>query len=149
MTFSVSIIGSFRRHYEEVALTAKKFELLGVTVSSPAISRIINPGACYVRFESDPPQSSDEFIQAMALGNILDSDLVYVVAPAGYVGVTTCYELGRVHERGIPTYFSDIPQDLPIEVSPGSVLGVQDLVLKVSGDLVKSLGDPDASDYVR
>jgi hypothetical protein len=136
MTFSVSIIGSFRRYYETVVLTAKEFESMGVRVSSPAISRIVNPRARFVRFEVDSPQSSDQLIQAVALDKILGSDLVYVVAPSGYVGRSTCYELGRVHERHIPIYFSDIPRDLPIAVPPGSVLGVHDLVRKVSEDLI-------------
>lgn len=57
-----------------------------------------------------------------------------MVAPGGYVGVTTCYELGRAHGRRIPTYFSDVPRDLPIEVPPGSVLSVRDLVCRPVGD---------------
>ena len=132
MTFSVAIIGSFRRHYNIIVRTAEEFSSLGVRVSSPVVSRIINPGASYVRFETDSPHASDEVIQAATLRKILASDVVYVVAPGGYVGVTTCYELGRAHERRIPTYFADVPRDLPIEVPPGSVLGVHDLVREMS-----------------
>lgn len=80
MTFSVSIIGSFRQHYEGIVLSVKEFESLGVTVNSPAISKIINPGARYVRFQINSPQSSDQHIQAATLDKILGSDLVYVVA---------------------------------------------------------------------
>jgi hypothetical protein len=135
VTLSVSVIGSFRQHYEAVMLVVKEFESLGAAVRSPVVSRIINPGACYVRFETDSPQSSDQLIQAMTLGKILGSDLVYVVAPAGYIGQTTCYELGRVHERSIPTYFSETPCDLPIEISTESVLGVYDLMRRMTGNL--------------
>jgi hypothetical protein len=142
MTFSVSIIGSFRRHYEAVALTVKEFVSLGLVVRSPAISRIINPGARFVRFEIDSVQSPDQLIQAAALHKILGSDLVYVVAPGGYIGRTTCYELGRVHERRIPTYFSELPEDLPIEVSPGSVLGVRDLVREVTEEARQPVTSP-------
>jgi hypothetical protein len=130
---SVSIIGSFRQYYSQAALAVKEFESLGVNVRSPVVSRIVNPGDEYARFETDPPQSSDQLIQAMTMEKILSSDLIYVVAPGGYVGRTTCYELGRVHERSIPVYFSAPPCDLPIEVPPGSVLCVHDLVRKIRG----------------
>jgi len=131
MSFSVSIIGSFRQNYDAVIQVAEEFESLGVTVSSPAVSRIINPGAGFVRFETDSPWLPDQLIQAAALRRILSSDLVYVVAPGGYVGITTCYELGRVQECRIPTYFSAAPRDLPIAVPPESVVGVRDLVRRV------------------
>lgn len=124
---SVSIIGSFRQYYPEAILAVQEFAALGITVRSPAVSRIVNPGGDYIRFETDPPHSSDQFIQAATLQKILNSDLIYVVAPAGYIGRTTCYELGRIHERSIPVYFSAAPRDLPIEVSAGSVIDAHDL----------------------
>lgn len=130
---SVSVIGSFRQHYPEVALAVREFESLGITVRSPVVSRIVNPGDSYVRFETDPPDSSDELIQAQTLGKILGSDAAYVVAPLGYVGRTTCYELGRVQERSIPVYFSAVPRDLPIVVPPGSVLRAHDLGRRLLG----------------
>lgn len=119
---SVSVIGSFRQYYSHVILAVRDFESAGLSVRSPVVSRIVNPGDDYPRFETDSPQSSDQFIQAATLAKILSSDFVYVVAPGGYVGRTTCYELGRVQERSIPVYFSALPLDLPIEVSPQSIL---------------------------
>lgn len=130
-TVSVSIIGSFRQHYPLVVRAARELAALGIAVRSPKICRIINPGSDYARFETDPPESPDQLIQAVTLAKILSSDLVYVVAPGGYVGRTTCYELGRIHERSIPVYFSAVPRDLPIEISPGSVLCVHDLGRKI------------------
>lgn len=128
---SVSIIGSFRQHYPLVARAARELAALGITVRSPKICRIINPGSDYARFETDPPQAPDQLIQAVTLAKILSSDLVYVVAPGGYVGRTTCYELGCIHERGIPVYYSAMPKDLPIEISGESVLCVHDLGRKI------------------
>jgi hypothetical protein len=128
---SVSVIGSFRQHYAQAVLAVREFESLGITVRSPAVSRIVNQGEEYPRFETDPPQHSDQLIQATALSKILNSDLAYVVAPGGYVGRLTCYELGRIHARAIPVYFSALPRDLPIQVPPGSVITVPDLVRKI------------------
>jgi hypothetical protein len=58
---SVSIIGSFRQYYSQATLAVKEFESLGVNVRSPVVSRIVNPGDEFARFETDPPQSSDQF----------------------------------------------------------------------------------------
>lgn len=113
---SISIIGSFRQHYDHVVAAARVFEFAGIKVKSPALSRIVNPEDDYVRFESDPPSCSDLTIQRATLDKILTSDVVYVACPGGYIGRTTSYELGQVHHRGIPVFFSQFPHDLPIEV---------------------------------
>jgi hypothetical protein len=125
---TVSVIGSFRQYYAQATRAVREFESLGVIVKSPVVSRIVNPGGEFVRFETDSPQSSDQLIQAATLSKILSSDLAYVVAPGGYIGRTTCYELGRIHAHSIPVYFSAVPRDLPIEISGGVVLSVPDLV---------------------
>jgi ADP-ribose pyrophosphatase YjhB (NUDIX family) len=130
---SVSVVGSFRQHYPQVAHATRIFAAAGITVRSPVISRIVNPGEEFPRFESDPPLSADHHIQAATFEKIFASDFVYVVAPAGYVGRTTSYELGRVHERGIPVYFSEPPRDLPIEVPAGAVLDPYALAQLVAG----------------
>ena len=93
---SVSLIGSFRRHYEAVREAAKIFTAAGITVKSPAISRVLDTAREFVRFESDPIQMSDRDIQAATMAKIFSSDLVYVVNPGGYVGTLTAWELGRV-----------------------------------------------------
>lgn len=129
---SVSILGSFRKHYTQIAAAAKEFEAGGVTVNSPTISLIINPGEPHVRFASDPPFLPDHIIQEIAFNRIFVSDFIYVMAPAGYIGRTTCYELGRVRERGIPVFFSEPVQDLPIEIPPHSVIQPSDLVQRIT-----------------
>jgi len=52
---SVSVVGSFRQHYPQVAHASRIFAAAGITVRSPVISRIVNPGEEFPRFESDPP----------------------------------------------------------------------------------------------
>jgi hypothetical protein len=119
---SIAIIGSFRQYYHRVVAAAEVFESAGISVRSPALSRIVNPGEDYVRFESDPSSCDDLAIQKATLDKILTSDVVYVVSPGGYIGRTTSYELGQVHHRGIPVYFSHRPRDLPIEVVKEAVM---------------------------
>ncbi len=127
----ISIIGSFRQYYSEVVEAARIFSTAGITVLSPGISRIINPGANFVRFEIDSPESADHEIQAATLRKILASDLVYTVAPNGYIGRTTSYELGSVIDRDIPLYFSSPPVDLPVSVLPNNILSPLDLVERI------------------
>lgn len=80
---SVSILGSFRKHYTQIVSTVQAFEANGINVKSPSISRIINPGDLYVRLSSDPQYYSDYKIQEVTLTKILSSDFLYVVNPGG------------------------------------------------------------------
>jgi hypothetical protein len=119
---SISLLGSFRRHYSEVLSAAQIFQESGMEILSPSLSRVLDTNVEFVRFASDPLEATDHEIQLRTLRSILSSDLVYVVAPDGYIGRTTCYEIGRVHERGIPAFFSEYPKDLPIVVRSESVV---------------------------
>jgi ADP-ribose pyrophosphatase YjhB (NUDIX family) len=130
---SVSIIGSFRQHYKLVEEAAHVFAVAGMTVKSPPIARITNPGREFVRFASDPPLSLDHHIQAATLENLFSSDFVYVVNPGGYIGRTTAYELGRILERGMAVYFAERPQDLPIEIPGNIVLSPSALAAAIGG----------------
>jgi hypothetical protein len=133
----VAIIGSFRHHYDEVCRAAEVFASSGLRVASPTISRIVNPGADFVRFEVDPVGSTDAELQEQALARILAADVVYVVAPGGYVGRTTCYELGVVCAFSVPLYFSEIPTDLPIAVPSWRVCKYADLARELTAQPVR------------
>jgi hypothetical protein len=127
VSLTVAIIGSFRKHYEQVVRAARHFEAVSVAVLSPPISRIVNPGADFVRFETDRLDSADHQIQSETFSRIFAADFVYVVAPGGYIGRTTSYELGRVHARGIPVYYSERPEDLPIPLADEQVATIEEL----------------------
>jgi ADP-ribose pyrophosphatase YjhB (NUDIX family) len=135
---SVSLIGSFRRHYDEVRNAAKIFADAGMTVKSPAMSRVLDADREFVRFESDPPLVSDRDIQAATLEKIFSSDFVYVVNPDGYVGPATAWELGRIQERGMAVYYAQAPRELLGDVPDGTVLGPHELVAGVLGGTVQA-----------
>ncbi len=118
---TVAIIGSFRQFYEQVLDAWQKISASGIAITSPLGSRIITAGVPFVRFESDDEALDDAMVQTLALHRILRADLVYVVAPFGYVGRTTCYEIGRILQAGKSIYFSEFPKDLPVRVSPDRV----------------------------
>ncbi len=113
---SIAVIGSFRKHYDLVLRAVSEFRQAGLDVVSPVGSCIIQPNISFVRFVTDPIAASDEIVQSLTLGRIFSARAVFVVAPDGYVGRTTCYEIGRVLERKQPIYFSEHPTDIPLKM---------------------------------
>jgi hypothetical protein len=118
MTISrIAIIGSFRQHYDVVLTAIGMFREAGLEVTSPLGAEIIKPDIDFVRFTSDPEGDDDPTVQSVTLRRIFSADMTYVVAPEGYVGRTTCYEIGRLVQARTPVYFSERPNDLPLNVS--------------------------------
>jgi hypothetical protein len=132
---SVAVIGSFRQHYVVVCEAIDAFRAGGWRVLSPAGSAILEPGLDFVRFETDEAKLSDAEVQAVTLRNILKADLTFVVAPDGYVGRTTCYEIGRLMQAKRVVIFSEHPRDLPIEIPPTHVLAAGEAALRFLGSL--------------
>lgn len=119
---SVAIIGSFKQYNDAVQRVCATLRSAGVTVTSPRGAHITQQGINFVRFSTDATDWTDAAIQSLALHRIFAANLVYVVAPNGYVGKTTCYEIGRILQRKQPIYFSARPIDLPLHVPPSFIL---------------------------
>lgn len=132
MAESVAVIGSFRQHYSRALEAVTAFRDVGWVVTSPIGTPVIEPGLDFVRFESDDADLGDAMVQTLALHRILRADVVYVVAPDGYVGRTTCYEIGRAVQARRPVYFSERPRDLPIAVPSGHIASPSELVVHLS-----------------
>lgn len=128
---SVAIIGSFKQHNTEVQRVCAALRDAGINITSPRGEELVKPDIDFVRFHSDNPMWSDPAIQSLALHRILKADLVYVVVPGGYIGRTTCYEVGRVIQSRRPVYFSEMPLDLPLRVPKQYILNVATLVDRV------------------
>ena len=117
MKYTVAIIGSFRNnHYEEILEIIRCFKKCGLYVLSPRESVIINGDEAFVRFKTDRKDYSPAEIQMVTLEKIINADIVYVYDPKGYVGKTTCYEIGFCLSKKKPVYFFEHPDDLPIPV---------------------------------
>lgn len=144
---SVAIIGSFRQHYAEVLVAWSVFDAAGWTITSPRRSAIIDEGVEFVRFESDPPDWDDGMVQMIAMHRIMRSDFTYVVAPDGYIGRTTCYELGRLLQADRPVYFSERPHDLPVAIPATRVLDPASLVATMGQSGPTSVYGADSDDY--
>lgn len=143
---TVAIIGSFRQHYDAVLTAHREFTSRGIQVTSPLGARVLVEGIPFVRFETDAGHLTDAGVQEKALELILGSDAVYVVAPSGYVGRTTCYEIGRILERGVPLYFTEHPVDLPILVDAAHILDAAELAELILERRVEPLDSAKALD---
>jgi len=129
---SISLIGSFRRHYDQIRAVAEFFATNGIAVPSPSISRILDHEAGYVRFECDPPDLSDHDIQAATLARLLASDFVYVIAPDGYIGLDTSMEIGHLLQAGVPLFFSEPLRNVTMAIGLGAVLSPAGLLVLVT-----------------
>lgn len=141
---SVAIIGSFKKHMKQIRGVCGVFEQAGITVLSPIDTEVLRPNIPFVRLSKDDPKKSDPMVQATALHRILKADAVYVVLPKGYIGRTTCYEVGRVIQAGHPIYFSSQPEDLPVKVPASHIVDAIGLAKRIVSEHV-DLESPFAS----
>lgn len=129
---TVAIIGSFKQHNEEIQALCHSLRELGITVTNPQGGNIVNVGHEFVRYETDDPELTDDAVQSLALHRILRASFVYAVLPNGYIGRTTCYEVGRVVQARKPIYFSQRPNDLPLGVPDQYILDREALLSRVT-----------------
>jgi hypothetical protein len=133
MLAHVAIIGSFRRErYRGVLDVVRTFRDAGFEIASPSGAEIV-AGEEFVRFATDEAALSDPEVQSSTLEKIFRADAVYVVAPDGYVGKTTCYEIGRIIQRRQPIYFSEHPVDLPVHIPNWCVVRPEEFMLRFAG----------------
>lgn len=126
MAYQVSVIGSFRKRYKEVVRTVNVLRKMGLSVTSPSGSKVCNSVEDFVIFETDNSEFKPVEIQMITLEKILNSDAVYVYNPKGYVGKTTCYEIGFCYSRYKPLYFLERPEDLPMPVAEMQIISPED-----------------------
>lgn len=150
-TPTVALIGSFRQHYAEILEVHNILTSRGITVTTPEGGLVLEPAVPFVRFNTDVADHTDEFVQCRALHRILRANAVYVVAPEGYVGRTTCYEIGRCMQAGRPLYFSERPADLPVAVPPSHVVTPSGLAAYILDGAVAPMlpHDEELADYER
>lgn len=116
MAYQVAIIGSFQKYYDDILSIIILFKQAGLHVLSPKESFVSDRIKDFVIFESDRKDYNPAEIQMITLEKILKADAVYVYNPNGYVGKTTCYEIGFCFSKNKPIYFYSYPDDLPIPI---------------------------------
>ena len=91
------IIGSFRKFYNNILELIQLFEIHGITILSPAKSKIVNPDDEFIILESNIINSDTpgiKHIEDDVLNAIKGCDFLYVFDPQGYVGNSTNFEIG-------------------------------------------------------
>jgi len=138
---SVAIIGSFQRYYKDILVIIDLFKKNGFKVTSPYKSRITESRDGFVIFEADDKSLTDDEIQTDTLRKILNADAVYVYNPkqthdanGGYVGNTTCYEIGILMAKNKPLYYLERPNDLPVPVANSQIVSPQNFIDKLISD---------------
>ena len=91
----------------------EQFIDLGALVLSPADPRIVDQFGDFVFVASDHVRRI-RTVQERHLAAIGASDLLWLVAPEGYVGQSAAMELGYAAARGIPVYSDEVPTDLTL-----------------------------------
>lgn len=108
---TITICGSFRKHYKEILEVIEIFEENGFKVLSPKKSEIVNPNEEFVLFRDDETNEPSE-LENIHLESIKEADILYFCNFEGYMGFSTALELGYAISYGHVIYFYDKPQEI-------------------------------------
>lgn len=127
MGLKVAILGSFRKHFNQISEARDRFIEAGFEVVLP-VGEITDPNPGFVPLSSDKPGLMPAEIEALAVEKALNAEVIFFVCPKGYIGRTASYELGRLTQAGKRLFFSEAPDDMPVSIMPESVVPVEALI---------------------
>jgi nucleoside 2-deoxyribosyltransferase len=131
---TVTISGSYRKHFDRLMEAKRAFEEMGVKVLRPHSEKIISDEREeLVRLEGDPKEASA--VQEAQLKAIHDSNFVYVVNPGGYVGNAATLEVGYAHRAQTPVVTSEIPFEPAVAAVAALVGSPQEAVRRIQGQV--------------
>lgn len=103
-----TISGSFRKFYKNILEAIDSFEQAGIAILSPAKSKIVNPDAKFVVFESDDAKLGIKDLEEKHFKAIENSDFLYILNPPyednPYIGNSAVMEIGFAIARNKPIY---------------------------------------------
>lgn len=106
------IIGSFRKHYQDMTDVIRIFQKSGIEVLSPKEAKILNPDDEFVVFDYDPKHLSEKELEDLVLEKMHKCHFVYLVNPGGYVGLSASFEVGYCAAHGIDVYAMELSTEL-------------------------------------
>lgn len=144
---TVSIIGSFNKHYETICDVANLFKQNGIQVLAPDISKIVSNKDGFAVLKTN--EISDAvLIEREFLEKCLKSDFIYVCNKNGYLGKTVMMELGYFLGKGQEVFFMETPNEekillemtkkAPIVYSPEELINMLTIHNKLPDDLFDS-----------
>lgn len=125
---NITIIGSFRKYYDDICNLIDILNENNINVLSPKKSFIVDNIDGFVMLDTDKRDQKPFIIQEHVFENIGKSSLVYVWNPEGYLGNSTCYEIGKIMSMGKMLIFKEHPKDLPIEIKEDMVKDINDMI---------------------
>lgn len=106
----VVLCGSYHRDTEQLRRLFRELETTGCRILSPFTLDFAAPQDSFVTVPNDTAITHHD-IEAFHLRAIRDADFVLLHAPAGYVGVSSAYELGFAHALSKPVFSFEQPAD--------------------------------------
>ncbi len=108
----VTLSGSLHRHTAAIVKTAAEFVSGGGVILSPRSTEVQREDEeGFVYLSGDRGEAWE--IERAHLAAIGRSDVLYVVNPGGYLGLSTAMEVGYALARRVPVYASDSPKESP------------------------------------
>ena len=143
---TVSILGSFNKHYETICETAKYLQQNGIQVLAPKIGTIKQNTDGYAILDTDKSTQA-VVLEKNFLNNCINSDFVYVCNKEGYLGKTVMLELGFMLGKGQEVFFMERPveEKLILEMTQRApiVFSPEDLV-----EMIKSHNNFQWTDFL-
>jgi len=113
------IIGSFRKHYDQIVNVIEDFNAAEIEVLSPKKAKILNPTDEFVIFDYDPEGLSEKELEDLVLKKMHGSDFVYLVNPEGYIGRSAAFEMGYCAARGFKIFAMEDSTELCMKYTHG------------------------------
>ena len=127
---TATVSGSFRQAMAAVQDAVYTLTDAGVQVLSPADPRVVDQFGDFLFVASDRVRAIN-LVQDRHLAAIQESDLVWLVAPEGYIGLSGAMEIGHAVAAGTPVYCSEVPTDLTLRQYVTVVGSIDDALRKV------------------
>lgn len=122
-----TVSGSFHRFIREVQESVIELEDLGVEVLSPAEPVIVGADGPFLYVASDLVRNM-RLIQERHNECIMGSDLLWLVCPGGYMGLSATFELAVAWMAAVPVYGTTAPVDVTLRMYVNVVASIADAV---------------------
>lgn len=110
----------------------EEFSDRGALVLSPSDPRIVDQFGDFVFVASDAVRHIRS-VQGRHLAAVGASDMLWLVAPEGYVGVSAAMEIGFAAAREIPVFSDQVPSDLTLRQWVTVVAGPAEALRRIRG----------------
>jgi hypothetical protein len=108
-----TVSGSFHQAMSAIESAVVELGELDVQVLSPADPRVVDAVGAFYFVGSDLVRSV-KLVQDRHLAAIDTSDLLWLCAPNGYLGLSAAMEIGYAVRAGTPVFASELPTDLTL-----------------------------------